>query len=401
MIILAAGEAHRMYPITRMMPKAMLPVAGKPIAEHLLTEAVAAGIREFVFIVGRQGGRIRDHFGCGERLGVSIEYCYQEDAAGTAAALELARQTVTGSFLTAYGDGLIASADIAHLMGLDGNQLGIKEVGCPEQFGAVELDGERIVRIHEKSSSPPSNLVSTGLYLFTPEIFEATNAIRLSVRGEYELPAAITILIERGVRVGACRLDTWRELTYPWDLLSANEELMAGMTSLNEGVIEEGVSINGMVRVGVGSQLRAGTYISGPVIIGRDCELGPNCYIRASTVIGDECRIGAGVEIKNSLIMNGTKISHLSYAGDSIIGENCNLGAGTKVANVRLDGDEITVRGIDTGRRKLGVVMGDGVQTGINTCINPGTVIGGGAWIGPGALTGGEIAPGGRVWRTC
>jgi bifunctional UDP-N-acetylglucosamine pyrophosphorylase/glucosamine-1-phosphate N-acetyltransferase len=96
--------------------------------------------------------------------------------------------------------------------------------------------------------------------------------------------------------------------------------------------------------------------------------------------------------------MNGTKIPHLSYVGDSVIGENCNLGAGTKIANLRLDKKNVIAGGIQTNRRKLGAVMGDGVQTGINCSINTGTVIGGGAWIGPGAVAKGSIATGTRVF---
>jgi bifunctional UDP-N-acetylglucosamine pyrophosphorylase/glucosamine-1-phosphate N-acetyltransferase len=102
------------------------------------------------------------------------------------------------------------------------------------------------------------------------------------------------------------------------------------------------------------------------------------------------------VEIKNSVIMSGTHIPHLSYVGDSVIGERCNLGAGTNVANVRLDGQMvITGRG---GRRKAGVIMGDKVQTGINSSINPGTIIGCEAVIGPGAVVAGNIGAGARVF---
>ena len=399
-VILAAGNSRRMLPLTKTKPKAMLPVAGKPILEHLVGEVAAAGIREFVFIIGGYGERIKEHFGGGESLGVSIEYRVQERATGTAAAISMARDTISGPFLVACGDGIVTCADISRLMGSDDNQVGVQEVDDPEHFGWVELEGEVVRHIHEKLPHPPAKSVSTGLYLFTPEIFETVSAVPLSERGEYELPAAVNLLINRGVCVRCCRFSSWREMSYPWDLLAVNEALMANLVSLTEGVVEEGVVINGAVRIGAGSLLRSGTYIEGPVVIGKNCELGPNCYVRAATVIGDGCRIGAGVEVKNSLIMDGTKVPHLSYIGDSLIGERCNLGAGTKVANLRLDGWEIKVRGISTGRRKFGVVVGDGVQTGINTCLNPGVVIGAGAWIGPGALVCGEIAQDSRVFRS-
>ena len=398
-VILAAGEGSRMYPLTQKRPKAMLPAAGKPIVERLAEEMAAAGIREIIVVVGYLGDVIKEYLGDGGRLGVRVKYVYQERADGTAAAMALAQKALSDTFLVACGDSLVSQGDIAKLIKRGGSQIGVKEVEKPERFGVVGLEGDRVVRILEKPHNPTSNLISTGLYVFTPEIFKAINAVPRSLCGEYELTAGVQILIDSGVSVGCCHLDSWLDVSYPWDILTAGEKLMESLESRNKGVVEAGAVINGMVRIGAGSIIRAGSYISGPVIIGRDCDVGPNCYIRASTVVGDGCRIGAGVELKNSVVMNGTNIAHLSYVGDSVVGENCNLGAGTKVANMRLDKGEVIANGIPTGRRKFGVVMGDEAQTGVGVCINPGTVVGGGAWLGPGVLAGGDVAQGARVFR--
>ncbi len=387
-----------MRPLTQTRPKVMLPVAGRPIMEHLLLEMRAAGVPEFVFIVGYRDDRVREYFGGGEKWGVRIEYRFQPKATGTAAALNLARDAVSGPFLVVNGDSIFGRDDISQLVGLAGNQIAVKEVEHPEGFGVVEVNDGCLSRIHEKSARPPSRLANAGLYLFTPDIFEATAGTAISPRGEYELPAAIELLASKGHRVGCYQLELWLEMSYPWDLLSVNEALMAEIKTLNNGVIEGNVAIRGAVQLGDGSRILSGSYISGPVIIGRNCVVGPNCYLRAATVIGDGCHIGAGVEIKNSIIMSGTKIPHLSYIGDSVIGENCNLGAGTKVANLRLDKRDVVARGMSTHRRKLGAIIGDGVQSGINASINTGTIIGDNAWIGPGALAKGNIAPGSRVF---
>jgi bifunctional UDP-N-acetylglucosamine pyrophosphorylase/glucosamine-1-phosphate N-acetyltransferase len=140
----------------------------------------------------------------------------------------------------------------------------------------------------------------------------------------------------------------------------------------------------------------------GPAIIGKDCTIGPNAYIRPSTSIGDGCKVGNSVEVKNSIIMDGTKVPHLSYVGDSVIGERCNLGAGTKIANLRLDEKEVMVvvngKKTGSGRRKLGAIIGDDVKTGINATIDVGTIIGENSFIGMGALAKGTIAPGSKVF---
>jgi bifunctional UDP-N-acetylglucosamine pyrophosphorylase/glucosamine-1-phosphate N-acetyltransferase len=376
----------------------MLPVAGKPILEHLMLELFKAGIRDFVLVVGYQEFAVRDYFKSGEKWGFSVEYRLQARPTGTAAAVKMVQDAVDGPFLVVNGDSIMGHADIAGLVAAGGNRLGVRKVEQPEQFGVVELDRERVVRIHEKSVTPPSNLANAGLYLFAPDIFAAVDATPVSPRGEYELPAAIEILISRGHEVNCSYVDSWLEMSYPWDLLMVGEKLMEGLNSRNEGVIEENVHVNGALQVGRGSRLRSGTYVDGPVIIGENCDIGPNCFLRGSTAIGSGCHIGAGVEVKNSLVMDGAKLPHLSYVGDSVIGENCNLGAGTKIANLRLDKKNVVAGGIQTNRRKLGTIMGDGVQTGINCCINTGTVIGAGAWIGPGAVARGNIANGARVF---
>jgi len=115
-------------------------------------------------------------------------------------------------------------------------------------------------------------------------------------------------------------------------------------------------------------------------VIGKNAKIGPNCYIRGNTSIGDNCHIGQSVEIKNSIIGNNTNVGHLSYVGDSIIGHNVNLGAGTIISNFRHDGGNhrsfIDGELIDTGRRKFGTIIADGVHTGINTSIYPGRKLG-------------------------
>jgi bifunctional UDP-N-acetylglucosamine pyrophosphorylase/glucosamine-1-phosphate N-acetyltransferase len=177
---------------------------------------------------------------------------------------------------------------------------------------------------------------------------------------------------------------------------------MADLEAKNDGEISERATVIGNIQVGKGSRIEAGSYIIGPAIIGDDCEIGPNAYIRPSTSVGNGCKVGSAVEVKNSIVMDMTKIPHLSYVGDSVIGERCNFGAGTKVANLRLDEKDVQVivdgKKVSSGRRKLGVIMGDDVKTGINASIDVGTIIGEDTMIGMGAVVRGTIAPKSRIF---
>jgi bifunctional UDP-N-acetylglucosamine pyrophosphorylase/glucosamine-1-phosphate N-acetyltransferase len=230
----------------------------------------------------------------------------------------------------------------------------------------------------EKSDNPPSNLANAGIYLLEKSIFEALQAVPLSMRGEYELTDGLNLLASReSIRI--VPLQSWLEIGRPWDILAANEILLKDLQPKVLGRVEPGATIRGAVAVGRGSVVRSGAYIMGPAIIGEDCDIGPNCYIRPSTCLGNNVRVGNAVEVKNSAIMSGSKIGHLSYVGDSVIGERCNFGAGTICSNLRHDKGNIKsyVKGqrVDSGMRKLGVIMGGDVMTGINTTIYPGTVI--------------------------
>jgi len=397
-VILAAGEGSRMRPLTYARPKVMLPLTGRPILENLLVELIEAGIKQFIFVVGYHEEEIRNYFGSGERWHVAITYVKQTEQAGTGDALRAAAGLVTGNFLAVNGDVIISASHIGQLAGKPDTAMMVFRAKEVTGLGVVETDGNRIVRIHEKSANPPSNLANAGLYLFTPAVFEAITKTEKSPRGEYEITDTIQLIINSGRPVYYHEIDNWFDLSYPWDLLSANEIKMQQLVTSIKGEIEDNVTIKGVVVVGEKTVVRAGSYIVGPVMIGSECDIGPNCFIRSGTVVGDHCHIGAGVEVKNSIIMTGTKVPHLSYVGDSIIGRNCNLGAGTKIANLKLDKTGVVVNNIKTGRRKLGAIIGDNVQTGINASINAGCMIGDSAFIGPGVLAHGVIAPGHKVF---
>jgi bifunctional UDP-N-acetylglucosamine pyrophosphorylase/glucosamine-1-phosphate N-acetyltransferase len=396
-VILAAGEGIRMRPLTSNRPKAMLPIANKPILEHIIIEAKKAGITDFVIVAGYKDDEITSYFGNGDQWGVRIFYRLQQQATGTADALRLAQSVVRGNFLVLNGDIIVNEHDIRKISQSDQITIGVKKVSDPSGFGIIEEKGGAVRHIFEKSEKPTSNLANTGVYLMTQQIFPAISNTAESERGEFELTRSLEMLIEQGVPVRCETIECWQDISYPWDLLDANATAMSGMSECIEGMIEENVHIDGPVNIGHGTIIRSGSYIVGPVCIGRDCDIGPNCYIRPSTSIADNCRIGAGVEIKNSIIMRRTFIPHQNFVGDSIIGENCNLGAGTKIANLRLDKTPIRINGQNTNRNRLGAILGDGVMTGINVSINARTIIGNNVWIGPGMLAIGAIADNTRL----
>jgi len=128
--------------------------------------------------------------------------------------------------------------------------------------------------------------------------------------------------------------------------------------------------------IGKGTVIEPGAYIKGPCIIGSGCHIRHGAYIRGDCIIGDNCVIGHTTELKGTIILNKSNAAHFAYLGDTILGSFVNLGAGVKCANLRLDGQEVVVDGVATGRRKFGAIIGDYAEIGCNSVLNPGTVIG-------------------------
>ncbi len=396
-VLLAAGEGVRLQPVTATRPKHLIRVGGKPILEHCLDAVKACGVTEAVIVTHYMGDAIRQYFGDGEKLGLKLEYVEQSAVLGTGNALSVAEPFVDGDFLVVYGDLLFASDALQRVVSLfeaekPAAAMAVVPVEKPESYGIIELaDAQRVKRIVEKprAGEAPSNLANAGLYVFSSEVFTEIKQVKASVRGEWELTDALSLLAKDGKAVLAAEIakGDWIDIGRPWDLLEANSWALKRMEHAVYGNVEEGAHLLGPVTVAETARVRSGAYIEGPAFIDEGSDIGPNCYIRACTSVGKNVRVGNACEVKNSIIMDFTHVGHLSYVGDSVLGEHCNLGAGTITANYRLDAGNVRMlvkdKVIDSGRRKLGAILGDNVKTGVNSVLMPGVKVGANSWVGP------------------
>jgi UDP-N-acetylglucosamine diphosphorylase/glucosamine-1-phosphate N-acetyltransferase len=404
--ILAAGEGVRLQPITATRPKHLIKIGGKPILEHCLNALKASGIKDVVIVVHYMADSIRTYFGDGKKHGLKIEYVEQKGVLGTGNAVSVLEPFMQEDFLVANGDMLFDAEAVktvieTHQKEKPAATLTVAPVENPENYGVVELEGNNVKRIIEKPphDEAPTNLANAGIYAFSTEIFAKLKQTSPTSRGEWEIPDAIAIMISENKKVIAIKIDgkQWLDIGRPWDLLEANRWALTKTRHKINGLIENGAHLLGPVTVAETARIRSGAYIEGPTFIDEDSDIGPNCYIRPYTSIGKGVRIGNACEIKNSVIMDHCHIGHLSYVGDSVVGERCNLGAGTITANYRLDAREVKMmvkdKVVDTGRRKLGVILGDDVKTGINALFMPGIKIGNDSWIGPDVLVSRDLPP--------
>jgi len=223
-VVLAAGEGTRLRPLTEDKPKGMVEVDGEPILTHCFDQLTALGADELIVVVGYLKERIIDHYG-DEYEGVPITYTHQRNQQGLAHALLSVEAHIDDDFMLMLGDNVFQAnlEDVVRRQREDRADAAflVEEVPWDEadRYGVCDTNkfGE-ITDVVEKPDEPPSNLVMTGFYTFTPAIFHACHLVQPSNRGEYEISEAIDLLIQSGRTIDAIGLEGWRiDVGYPED----------------------------------------------------------------------------------------------------------------------------------------------------------------------------------------
>ncbi len=404
--ILAAGDSTRMLPLSANVPKHLLPIGGKALIYHTLENLKQAGIKETLIVYGYRGDELRAAIDSKDWGDMSIEYITQTERRGTAHAAGYAREFAGDDpILLLYGDVMAGQEVIEgvvryHKKGKYDLTISAFAVDNPSVYGIFDVDGGKAVGLIEKPSpeETSSNLANAGIYAVTSDLWDAIERTTLSKREEYEITDSVMMVMEKD-NVGAYVIESWWvDIGKPWDLLQANRHILGEMKHRILGDVGEYTTLKGTVVVERDAVIKNGAYIEGPVYIGEGCTVGPNCYLRAHTALSKGVKVGNAVEIKNSIVMDGTSIGHLSYVGDSVIGQRVNFGAGTITANLRHDNKSVnvTIKGkrISSGRRKLGAIIGDDAKTGIGTSLSPGVVLHQGARTSVGVIVERDIPPG-------
>ena len=178
--------------------------------------------------------------------------------------------------------------------------------------------------------------------------------------------------------------DYLRGFEYPWEAIPGICDLVRRIGKTLDP--EEYRQVSDSVWVHKTASLFSSAILTGPVIIGPRTHVYHCAVVRNGVIVGADCSIGSNVEIKNSILFDGAEVAHFNYIGDSIIGACAHFGAGSVVSNVKVDRSNIVIhenQGIETGSWKLGALVGDHVEIGCNTVLNPGTIVGRDTFIYP------------------
>lgn len=315
-VILCAGKGSRLRPLTFSRPKHLLPLMNKPVLFYGIESMVQAGIRDIALIVSPGHRKVFDEaVQGGAPWNIAITLIEQPEPKGLADAVRFAESfTRQDDFLLYLGDNVIDGPlqPLIHQFQserLDG-LVSVTPVDRPEQFGVVQLIGEKIEKVVEKPKTPPSNLAINGVYLFRHSLFGAIAQITPSARGEYELTDAIQRLIDDHYQLGIFRSPYWwKDTGQPKDLLLCNQYFLQKLNGVHsEGLIDGLSSVIGSVVIGEHSQI-INSVIKGPVIIGSHTII-ENANIGPYSSISDHVSI-SNCEIENSIIMENTVLDHI------------------------------------------------------------------------------------------
>lgn len=228
-IILAGGTGSRLYPLTKVTNKHLLPVGKYPMIFHGVNKLKLSGITDILIVTGKEHmGDVVSLLGSGSDMGVSFTYKVQDEAGGIAQALGLAKHFVgDDQMVVILGDNVFADDISPYVTNFKKQQIGakilIQEVHDPKRFGVPELQGDRIVSIEEKPQNPKSNFAVTGIYMFDHKVFEIVKTLKPSARGELEITDVNNAYIERGELTFDVLQGWWTDAGTHSSLARANE----------------------------------------------------------------------------------------------------------------------------------------------------------------------------------
>ncbi len=323
-LILAAGLGTRLRPITSLRPKPTIAVANKPLIHYAVDNLVEAGIREIGVVVSHDTITQLQQV-LADYSGADFSFIIQDPPKGLAHAVQVSRDFLgDDAFVMYLGDNLFEHGIGSFVEALRPGQgvnavLALVPVEDPRQLGVAVVEGDRITRLVEKPSTPPSNLAIAGVYVFDAHIHEMIEGLTPGAKGEYQITDAVQRLIESGYRVASVQVrGWWKDTGKPEDILDANRLLLLRLTRDLRGHVSNS-TLTGEVVVAEGATI-SGSTVMGPALIGAGATV-ENAYVGPFTTLGDHVTI-RDAEVEYAVVGVGSRIEAVrSRIHGSLIGE--------------------------------------------------------------------------------
>lgn len=333
-MLLAAGVGSRLDPLTSQIPKPLVPIANIPVMQHILALLVRHGVNEVSANLHYLPEKLIEHFNKTSELGVRLHFKHEEKLTGDAGGVRACRDFFDqGTFLVVMGD-LLTDADLTAVVKEHKRKkalatIALKRVDDVSHFGVALMNQEGFITGFQEKPAPDqalSNLVSTGIYVFEPAIFE-----HIPKEGEYGFGRQ---LFPKLVKLGFPILGV--EITSYWsDVGTINQYRQSNFDALDQYV---NLDLPGdVIRmpeytawIGSNSLIEKGCRIEGSLMIGKNSRIKTRAIIKGHVIIGDNCSIDENAEIIDSVIWSNSRIESNTSVCNSIIGLNCSVTTGTK-----------------------------------------------------------------------
>ena len=352
-VIMAGGFGTRLRPLTMSIPKPMVPVANRPMMDHIVSLLKRNGINDVVSLLYFQPEHITEHFGDGADHGIRMQYMLAEADFGTAGSVKNAQPMLDERFIIISGD-VLTDIDISAAVAFHEQQkakatIVLTRVAEPLAYGIVMTDGDgKITRFLEKPSWGEvfSDTINTGIYILEPEVLDLIPA-----KEEFDFSKDLfPLMLQRGMPLFGYIADGyWKDIGNLHEYQMAHEDVLAG----NVRVDFSGVRTNGYY-AGTGCTVAASASFDGTVVLGNDVVIGEHAALR-NCVIGHGTVIGAGAHLHDSVIWNGSQVgdyaeieraivcngvtvgSHATIGEQVIIADGCTIGDHARlIANIKL-----------------------------------------------------------------
>jgi mannose-1-phosphate guanylyltransferase len=323
-VILVGGQGTRLRPLTLSAPKPMLPIAGLPFLTHLLSRIAASGIEHVILGTSYKAAVFEAEFGDGSKLGLQIDYVYEEQPRGTGGGIANVASKLRHDTAVVFNGDVLSGADLGVLLASHRSTdadvtLHLVRVGDPRSFGCVPTDEDgRVLAFLEKTQDPPTDQINAGCYVFKREIIDRIPRDReVSVERE-----VFPRLLSDGVKVcGYVDTSYWRDMGTPEDFVRGSADLVRGIApSPALG------SHHGEYLVYDGASIAPGALLIGGTVVGRGAEIGPGSRLDGA-VIFEGARVEAGSVIERSVIGYGAHIGPRALIRDGVIGDGADIGA--------------------------------------------------------------------------
>ena len=322
-MILAGGMSTRLYPLTRQVPKPLVPVAGEPVTAQILRYLRSFGIEDVAINVHYHAEMIRERFRDGSEFGVRLHYLHEPELMGSAGAVKQMEDFFSDGSFVVVGCDIVTDLDLERLIRFHKEKealatIALYEAEEVEEYGVVITDSEgRIVDFEEKppKGTERSHLVNTGVYAFDPGIFEYIPAGAFIDFGKNVFPA---LQREKAAFYGLLMPGGyWCDIGTPGEYRRASFDVLSGRVRLRgtrargippDAVLEADVRIEGDVRVGNGARIGEGSRIVGPSVIGDRARIGSRALIERS-ILWDDVVVGDAARIDDAIVGIGYQVA--------------------------------------------------------------------------------------------